>query len=100
MLSMSGAFDLEKFLGGYHDQDVYFNQPTQFLHNLGDPWFLDRYRQNTWVLGTGWDDQCLGQNQHMDHLMNVKGIPHKLYIWDTFNAHDWPTWMKMVQEYL
>jgi len=97
---MSGAFDLEKFLGGYHDQDVYFNQPTQFLHNLGDPWFLDRYRRNTWVLGTGWDDQCLGQNQHMDHLMNAKGIPHKLYIWDTFNAHDWPTWMRMVQEYL
>jgi esterase/lipase superfamily enzyme len=100
MLSMSGAFDLAHFLHGYHDQDVYFNQPTQFLPNLGDSWFLDRYRQNNWVLGTGWDDQCLGQNQHMDHLMNIKGIPHKLFIWDTWNSHDWPTWQRMVQEYL
>ena len=100
MLSMSGAFNLENFLRGYHDSDVYFNQPTQFLPHLSDPWFLDRYRRNTWVLATGWDDQCLGQNQHMDHLMNMKGIPHKLYVWDTWNSHDWPTWMRMVQEYL
>jgi esterase/lipase superfamily enzyme len=30
----------------------------------------------------------------------MKGIPHKLFIWDTWNSHDWPTWMRMVQEYL
>jgi esterase/lipase superfamily enzyme len=32
--------------------------------------------------------------------MNEKGIPHKLYIWDSWNSHDWPTWQRMVQEYL
>jgi esterase/lipase superfamily enzyme len=100
MLSMSGAFDIANFLAGYHDQDVYFNQPSQFLPNMSDPWFLDRYRRNTYVLATGWDDQCLGQNQNMDRIMNEKGIPHKLYIWDSWNSHDWPTWHRMVQEYL
>lgn len=100
MLSMSGAFDLSNFLDGYHDQDVYFNQPAQFLPNLGDRWFLDRYRRNIWVFGTGWDDQCLGENQNMDRIMNARGIPHKLYISDTWNSHDWPTWQRMVREYL
>ncbi|HWE83461.1 MAG TPA: alpha/beta hydrolase-fold protein [Terracidiphilus sp.] len=100
LLSMSGAFDLGKFLNGYHDQDVYFNQPTQFLANMGDSWFLDHYRRNTYVLATGWDDQCLGQNQNLGRIMSGKGIPHKLYIWDTWNSHDWPTWQRMVQEYL
>ncbi len=100
MLSMSGAFDIASFLGGYHDQDVYFNQPTQYLPNMSDPWFLDHYRRNTWILATGWDDQCLGQNQNMDRIMNDKGIPHKLYTWDTFNSHDWPTWQQMIQHYL
>ena len=52
------------------------------------------------VLTTGWDDQCLGSNQHLDHILNTKGIPHKLYIWGTYNSHDWPTWMMMVNEYL
>jgi esterase/lipase superfamily enzyme len=100
MLAMSGAFDLSNFLGGYHDEDVYFNQPTQYLPNMNDPWYLDRYRHNKYVLATGWDDQCLGQNQNLARMMSEKGIPHQLFIWDTWNSHDWPTWQQMVREYL
>jgi len=100
MLAMSGAYDLSAFLGGYHDEDLYFNQPTQYLPNMSDSWFLDRYRRNTYVLATGWDDQCLGQNQNLDRLMNEKGIPHQLYVWNTWNSHDWPTWRSMVRESL
>jgi len=100
MLSMSGAFDLANFLGGYYDQDCYYNLPTHYLPNLSDPWFFDHYRQNTYVLATGWDDQCLGQNQNLDRVLSAKGIPHKLYIWDSHNSHDWPTWERMVREYL
>ena len=61
------------FLGGYYDQDFYFNLPTHYLPNLSDPWFFDRYRRNTYVLATGWDDQCLGQNQHLDRIMSCEG---------------------------
>jgi len=100
MLSMSGAFDMSRFLGGYHDQDLYLNTPTQYLPNLGDPWFLDRYRRSSYVLATGWDDQCLGQNQRLDGIMNAKGIPHKLFVWDSHNSHDWPTWQRMLDQYL
>jgi len=100
MLSMSGAFDLSNFLDGYYDQDVYFNLPTHYLPNLSDPWFFDRYNRNTYVLATGWDDQCLGQNQNLDRILSSKGIPHQLYVWDSYNAHDWPTWQRMMQQYL
>jgi esterase/lipase superfamily enzyme len=99
-LSMSGAFDLRNFLGGYYDNDVYFNMPMDYLPNLHDPWYFERYNRNAYILGTGWDDQCLGQNQHLDQIMSSKYIPHKLYTWDTWNSHDWPTWQRMVQEYL
>jgi esterase/lipase superfamily enzyme len=99
-LSMSGAFDMSRFLGGYYDNDVYFHTPTHFIPNLGDPWFFDHYRQNTYVLGTGWDDQCLGDNQYLARLMGEKGIPHQLYIWETWNSHDWPTWAQMMNHYL
>ena len=100
MLSMSGAFDLLNFLGGYYDQDCYFNLPTHYLPNMNDPWFFDHYNHNTYVLATGWDDQCLDQNQNLDRILSSKGIPHQLYIWDSYNAHDWPTWQRMVQQYL
>src|SRR5579875_2513171 len=45
-LAMSGAFDLSGFLSGYHDADVYFNQPMQYLPNLVDGWYFERYRAN------------------------------------------------------
>ena len=100
MLSMSGAFDMSNFLRGYHDDDVYLNTPTQYLPNLSDPWFFEHYRRNTYILATGTDDQCLRSNQHLDSILSHKEIPHKLYIWDTYNSHDWPTWEKMIREYL
>jgi esterase/lipase superfamily enzyme len=99
-LSMSGAFDLSNFLGAYYDQDVYFNMPMHYLPNLADPWYFQRYNRNTYILGTGWDDQCLWQNQELDRIMSSKNIPHKIYTWETWNSHDWPTWQRMIQEYL
>jgi esterase/lipase superfamily enzyme len=97
---MSGAFDLTNFLGGYYDQDCYFNLPTHYLPNLSDPSFFEHFNRNKYVLATGWDDQCLGQNQNLDRVLSEKNIPHKLYLWDSQNSHDWPTWERMVREYL
>jgi esterase/lipase superfamily enzyme len=99
-LSMSGAFDMDSFLGGYYDQDVYFNQPTHFIPGMSDPWFLDRYRQNTYVLATGVHDQCWDQNERMAGIMRTKGIPVKLDVWGDNARHDWPWWQRMVQTYL
>ena len=100
-LSMSGAFDLTSFLDGYYDEDCYFNLPTHYLPNLTDPWYLDRFRRNNnYVLATGRDDQCLAQNRALAGILSAKGIPHQLHVWDAHNSHDWPTWQRMVAEYL
>lgn len=99
-VSLSGAFDLSGFLDGYSDRDCYLNLPTHYLPRLTDAWYLDRFGRNTYVLATGWDDQCLVQNQNLDRILSEKGIPHQLHIWDAPNAHDWPTWRRMVQTYV
>jgi esterase/lipase superfamily enzyme len=100
MLSMSGAFDLSSFLEGFYDVDCYLNFPTHYLPNLSDPWFHERFRRNRYVLATGWDDHCLEQNQRLDRILSEKGIAHEFYVWDSYNAHDWPTWQEMVRQYL
>jgi esterase/lipase superfamily enzyme len=99
-VSLSGAFDLESFLGGYYDQDFYYHLPTHYLPNLTDPWFLDRCRRSSYLLATGWDDQCLAQNQELDRILTAKEIAHQFYIWDLPKTHDWPVWQRMAQEYL
>ncbi len=100
VLSMGGAFDTTNFLWGYHDNDVYFHEPMQYLPNMSDPWFFDRYRQNTYVLATGEWDICLGANQRMAGVMHHKGIPCKLDVWGEQSMHDWPYWQRMIQTYL
>jgi esterase/lipase superfamily enzyme len=99
-LSLSGAYDLTNFLGGYYDQDCYYHLPTHYLPNLTDPELLNRLRRMKIVLATGWDDQCLRQNQQLDWILNERGIPHQFHVWNALNSHDWPTWQRMVREYL
>jgi esterase/lipase superfamily enzyme len=99
-VSLSGAFDLTGFLGGYYDQDCYYHLPTHYLPQLTDREYLDRYARCRYVLATGWDDQCLAQNQQLDRILMEKGIAHEFYIWNAQNSHDWPTWQRMAQLYL
>jgi esterase/lipase superfamily enzyme len=99
-VSLSGAYDLSPFLDGYYDEDCYYHLPTHFLPNLIDPWYLDRYRANRFVFATGWDDHCLNENRNLDRIMNEKGIAHRFDVWDVENSHDWPTWRRMVEEYV
>jgi esterase/lipase superfamily enzyme len=99
-VSLSGTFDLTGFLGGYYDEDCYFHLPTHYLPRLTDRWFLDRFRQNRFVLATGWDDPCLGQNQDLDRILSEKGIAHEFHVWNSPNTHDWPTWQQMIRQYV
>ncbi len=100
-LSLSGAFDLTGFLDGHYDEECYFNLPMHYLPNLTDARYLDRfYRNRNYVLATGWDDQCLAQNQALGAVFAAKAIPHQLFIWDSKDTHDWPTWWQMANQYL
>ena len=52
-VTMGGAFDLTRFLDGYFDHDAYSAEPAALSARPQRPWFLDRCRQNKWVLVTG-----------------------------------------------
>jgi esterase/lipase superfamily enzyme len=38
LISLSGAFEISDFFDGYHDENIYFNSPHQYLPNMTDPW--------------------------------------------------------------
>jgi len=98
-LSMSGAFDMKSFLRGYYDQDCYFNLPLDFIPQLSDSWYLDRYRHNTYILATGEHDQCWDDNERLARVLRDKGIPCRLDVWGDGTGHDWPWWQRMLQAY-
>jgi len=99
-ITMGGAFDIMRFLHGYFDEDAYLLSPPHFLPNLTDPWFLERLRQNKWVLVTGEHDICRGATEHLARLLSHKDIPHSLHVWGHGSEHDWPEWVKMAATYI
>jgi len=98
-VALSGAYDIRAFLDGYYDQDCYFLSPPDFLPNLADAWYLDRYRAQKWVLATGEHDICLRENERLSNLLTAKGVPNSLHVWQGM-WHDWPWWHRMAQAYL
>ncbi len=96
---MSGSYDIKSFLDGYYDDNCYFNNPTDYLPQMSDDWYLSRYRQMKIVLGTSDWDMCLDANVKMAGIMHAKGIPHWLDIWGDNSKHDWPLWQRMAGKY-
>jgi esterase/lipase superfamily enzyme len=93
--SMSGIFDIRSFVDGYYDDNVYFNNPVDFIPGASDPALWNQ----SIVLGTGDRDICRGENEWMSRLLSAKDIPHFLDI-RTDRDHDWPVWKEMFPYYL
>lgn len=95
MFSMSGAFSVDSFMDGHHDDNVYFNNPVDYMpgNNHPDLW------QMKIVLGVGEWDICLDANNRMHEILNQKGIEH-WYDVRKWAEHDWPLWRDMFPHYL
>jgi esterase/lipase superfamily enzyme len=84
----------------YYDNDVYFNSPHDYLPNMGDSWYLDRYRMNWYLLATSHWDFCWGENEALAGAMRGKGMNHRIDVWSDDLKHDWPLWHRMAGQYL
>jgi len=99
-IGMSGSYRIERFYDEAWSQDLYFAAPLQFLPGLEGPQ-LDRLRQRQVVLASGegdWED--IGESWRMAAALGGKSIPNRVDNWGPQWAHDWPTWHKMLPQYL
>ena len=95
LISMSGSFDIRSFMDGYYDDNVYFNNPVDYLPDNNHP---DLWNMKI-VLGVGEWDICLDANRRLADILNAKSIPY----WFDFRRwanHDWPLWRDMFPHYL
>jgi esterase/lipase superfamily enzyme len=99
-ITMSGSFDVARWLDGHTDDDLYYNSPLHFVPNLhGEA--LDRLRQARFVLGVGrgrWDNPP--NSFRMAGVLGARGIPNKVELWGEDADHDWPTWRAMLPTFL
>jgi esterase/lipase superfamily enzyme len=95
LISMSGAFDIRSQLDGFYNDDVYFNNPIDFIADNRNPelWNLKI------VLGVAEHDICRAENENLSGILHNKGIKHWLDIWPNAQ-HDWPIWCSALPEYI
>ena len=102
-IALSGVYRLKTFVGDYMDENVYFNSPINYLPDLDDPWYLDRYRQSNIIICCGqgaWEDEMIADSNALKQILEAKNIPHWVDFWGYDVNHDWPWWRKMLPYFL
>jgi len=99
VLAMSGYYDIKRFTGGYSDDEVYFNNPCDFMMHERDATRLAAMKKMDIILATGRTDSGCANNTYFSGILWSKDIWHALRLWDGF-AHDWPYWERMLQLYI
>lgn len=94
MYSMAGAFNIKDQVDGFYNDDVYYNNPVDFLPGANHP---DLWHMNI-ILGTSDCDICLDANYQLSAILIGKGIKHWLDVRQ--GEHDWPVWREMFPHYL
>jgi len=98
IIAMSGLFEIRRFTGGYSNDNVYFNNPMQFVANESGSQ-LDRMRQLDIVMASGVEDRLMQSSRDLSGLLWSKGVGNALREWDGW-AHDWPFWQRMLSLYI
>jgi esterase/lipase superfamily enzyme len=98
---LSGVYDMKSFMNGVYDDNLYFNNPVDYIANLSDPWFYQQLRSCDIHIVTGhgpWENS--GPSYHLSGILRSRGISHSLDDWGPLGGHDWPYWKHQVREYL
>lgn len=100
LIAMSGKYDIRGFFDGFYDNNVYFNNPVDFLPGMNDHDHLEGLRRMDIRLVTGEWDMCMDAAVDMSDKLFRKSIPHTLDIWGNQTRHDWPWWCDMIRKHI
>lgn len=95
LFTMGAAFDIRRRVEGFYDDNVFYNNPVDFLPNAKHP---DLWKIKI-ILGSAEGDFCKEATIEMSNILKSKNIDHWLDIRES-GGHDWPVWREMFPHYL
>jgi esterase/lipase superfamily enzyme len=94
-----GVEDFPDLLDGYYDEQAYFHSPLHFLSGAREAQHLGYLRQVEVTIAIGEADPFLDNNVGLSRVLDDKGIPNRLHIWQR-RAHCPRSWSQMARLYL
>jgi len=95
LFCLSATFDVRSRLDGHYDDNVYFNNPVDYMP---DNTAAALWRMGI-ILGVADNDVTRQQNEQFSRILAAKHIMHWLDIRPNA-VHDWPLWKEMLPYYL
>lgn len=98
--ALSGVYDMRRFMDGVYDDNLYFNNPIDYVASVDDPWFWAHIGSSRIHLATGtgpWERPA--ETWRFAEVLRQRGVPHSLDDWGPEGGHDWPYWHHMMWEY-
>lgn len=99
-IGISGIYDIKPFLGDFYDENVYYNNPIDFIPNLNKKSLLNEIRQVDFRLVSFQSDPRRDEAQRMSDVLRLKFIEHELDIWNMNNHDEWQQWPQMLKTHI
>jgi esterase/lipase superfamily enzyme len=100
-IGMSGTYDLSHYVRGHWNDDFYYSSPLHYLPGLAEDWQVEKLRSRMVILASGsgrWEN--IDETWAMATVLGGKGVPNRVDDWGQSFDHDWPTWCRMLPQYL
>ena len=99
--ALGGVFEMWHRLDGFHDDDVYYHTPLEFLPRLGDELTLHRMRSaGPFKLFAAQDDPWLDSTYQFISVLRGQGLPYTLDLWAAPHRHHETTWSAQLNKWL
>lgn len=102
-IALSGIYDARFFVGEDFGYNVYINSPVDYLKNIDDPYYLDRYRNGDIIVCVGqgaFEVESIRDTRLIGDIFREKNIPAWVDFWGYEVAHDWPWWRVQIVYFL
>lgn len=98
-IGMSGIYDIKPWMDDFYDDNVYYNNPTDFVPNLNKQPILNNVRDVDFRLVSYENDDRKQYAERMSDVFRMKFIEHDLDIWDT-EGEEWELWSNMLKTHI
>lgn len=100
VIGISGTYDVKPYLDGHYDDNVYYNNPVDFMPNLNDQQILKDISEVDIRLLSYTNDPQRKESERMSDTLWLKNVDHNFYVWDEVISDPWKLVDSMFKEHL